>query len=89
MISVEVEVQKHNEVSIKNLTELRAFSLPIYCYSTPPTLSARDNHAAILGGKTRVARAWESRYFLLMAVERKYSDYYKQLDDEVKKRYKW
>ena len=30
VISVEVEVQKQNEVSIKNLTELRAFSLPIY-----------------------------------------------------------
>ena len=35
---VEVEVQKQNEVSIKNLTELRAFYLPIYwqlngCYS--------------------------------------------------------
>ena len=40
VISVEVEVQKQNEVSIKNLTELRAFSLPIYviaytyCYTT-------------------------------------------------------
>jgi len=60
-------------------------------YSTPPTSGTRDCTAAILGGKN--ARERRLRVYLIntavvrMAVGRRYSGYYEQLKDDVKKRY--
>ena len=59
-------------------------------YSTPPTSGTCNCTAAIFGGKNareRRLRVYLSTAVVRKAVGRRYSGYYEQLKDDVKKRY--